>query len=80
VIQILKEIPLGQSNELWLTDAVREYIRRGGSVFAQSVEDGEWLTIGDPANYLKTLIEYVMDDEELRAIIEPRLRRRPGVE
>jgi UTP--glucose-1-phosphate uridylyltransferase len=80
VIQILEEIPLGQSNELWLTDAVREYIRRGGSVFAQSVDDGEWLTIGDPANYLKTLIEYVMDDQELRAIIEPRLRRRLGVE
>lgn len=80
VIQILGEIPLGQSNELWLTDAVREYIRRGGSVFTQSVDDGEWLTIGDPANYLKTLIEYVMDDEQLRAAIEPRLRRRLGVE
>lgn len=78
VIQILAEIPLGQSNELWLTDAVREYIRRGGGVFAQSVDDGEWLTIGDPANYLKTLIEYVMDDEELRAAIEPRLRKRLG--
>lgn len=80
VIQILKEIPLGQSNELWLTDAVREYIRRGGSVFTQSVDDGEWLTIGDPANYLKTLIEYVMDDDELRAALEPRLRRRLDAE
>src|SRR5215475_12240650 len=30
VIQILSEIPLGKSNELWLTDAVREHIRRGG--------------------------------------------------
>jgi UTP--glucose-1-phosphate uridylyltransferase len=76
IIQILTEIPLGQSNELWLTDAVREYIGRGGRVFAQSVEDGEWLTIGDPANYLKTLIEYVMDDDQLRAAIEPRLRKR----
>jgi UTP--glucose-1-phosphate uridylyltransferase len=76
VIQILTEIPLGQSNELWLTDAVREYIRRGGRVSTQSVDDGEWLTIGDPANYLKTLIEYVMDDDELRAAIEPRLRKR----
>ena len=76
VIQILSEIPLGKSNELWLTDAVREYIRRGGRVVTQQVDDGEWLTIGDPANYLKTLIEYVMDDAELRAAIEPRLRKR----
>jgi len=30
VIQILGEIPLGKANELWLTDAVREYVRRGG--------------------------------------------------
>jgi UTP--glucose-1-phosphate uridylyltransferase len=76
VIRILGEIPLGQSNELWLTDAIREYIRRGGRVVTQPVDDGEWLTIGDPVNYLKTLIEYVMDDSQLRAAIEPRLRKR----
>jgi UTP--glucose-1-phosphate uridylyltransferase len=76
VIRILGEIPLGQSNELWLTDAIREYIRRGGRVVTQPVDDGEWLTIGDPVNYLKTLIEYVMDDAQLRAAIEPRLRKR----
>jgi UTP--glucose-1-phosphate uridylyltransferase len=74
VIQILSEIPLGKSNELWLTDAVREYIRRGGRVVAQPVTDGEWLTIGDPFNYLKTVIEYAMDDAEMRKALEPRIR------
>jgi UTP--glucose-1-phosphate uridylyltransferase len=74
VIQILSEIPLGKSNELWLTDAVREYISRGGRVNAQPVTDGEWLTIGDPINYLKTMIEYAMDDPEARAALEPRMR------
>lgn len=76
VIQILSEIPLGKSNELWLTDAVREYVRRGGRVVAQPVTDGEWLTIGDPINYLKTLFEYAMDDEEIRTALEPRIRAR----
>ena len=76
VIQILSEIPLGKSNELWLTDAVREYIRRGGRVVAQPVTDGEWLTIGDPVNYLKTMFEYAMDDEEIKAALEPRIRAR----
>jgi UTP--glucose-1-phosphate uridylyltransferase len=75
VIQILSEIPLGKSNELWLTDGVREHIRRGGRVFAQPVADGEWLTIGDPVNYLKTLIEYALDDREIRAALEPRIRK-----
>ena len=74
VIQILTEIPTGKADELWLTDAVREYIRRGGRVVAESVVDGEWLTIGDPVNYLKTLLEYALSDDELRSALEPRLR------
>jgi UTP--glucose-1-phosphate uridylyltransferase len=75
VIQILSEIPLGKSNELWLTDAVREYIKRGGKVVAQSVAGGEWLTIGDPVNYLKTLLEYALDDAELREALAPRIKK-----
>lgn len=78
VIQILSEIPLGKSNELWLTDAVREYVKRGGQVVINPVTDGEWLTIGDPLNYLQTLIEYALDDAEIRAVLEPRIRRRLG--
>jgi len=74
VIQILSEIPLGKSNELWLTDAVREYIRRGGRVVARPVTDGEWLTIGDPVNYLKTVFEYALSDPALREALEPRIR------
>jgi UTP--glucose-1-phosphate uridylyltransferase len=75
LIQVLSEIPLGKSNELWLTDAVREYVRRGGRVVTQPVVDGEWLTIGDPVNYLKTLMEYALSDAELRDALEPRIRR-----
>lgn len=78
VIQILSEIPLGKANELWLTDSVREYIRRGGRVVAQPVTDGEWLTIGDPINYLKTVIEYALEDNEIRAALEPRIRKLLG--
>lgn len=78
VIRILSEIPLGKSNELWLTDAVREHIRRGGRVVAEPVTDGEWLTIGDPINYLKTVFEYAMDDPETRSALEPRIRRLLG--
>ena len=74
VIQILTEIPPGKAGELWLTDAVREYISRGGRVVAESVDDGRWLTIGDPENYLKTLLEYALSDETLRESLEPRIR------
>jgi len=74
IIGILGEIPLGKSNELWLTDAVREYIRRGGRVVAESVRDGQWLTIGDPVNYLKTVAAYALDDPEVKQGLEPFLR------
>ncbi len=75
IIRILREIPLGKANELWLTDAIREYIRQGGKVAAESVKGGEWLTIGDPVNYLKTVIEYALADSEMRAALEPRIRK-----
>jgi UTP--glucose-1-phosphate uridylyltransferase len=75
LIQILQEIPLGKANELWLTDAVREYVKRGGRVVINPVTDGEWLTIGDPVNYLQTVIEYALEDAKIRAALEPRIRR-----
>lgn len=74
VIQILTETPLGRGGELWLTDALREYIRRGGRVVAEPIADGRWFTIGDPTNYLKTLLEYAFSDPEMRAALEPQLR------
>lgn len=73
ISRILPEIPRGKGNELWLTDALREFIRRGGRIVSESISDGMWLTIGDPVNYLKTVIEYALDDPELRAALEPRL-------
>ncbi len=75
IIRILKEIPLGKSNELWMTDAVREYVSRGGRVVVQPVVDGEWLTIGDPVNYLHTLLEYALGDPEMRSAVLPRIRK-----
>jgi len=71
IIKILEEIPLGKSNELWLTDAVREYIRRGGRFVAESVKHGHWMTIGDPVNYLKTVAAYALDDLHIRRVLEP---------
>ncbi|HYV03606.1 MAG TPA: sugar phosphate nucleotidyltransferase [Blastocatellia bacterium] len=74
ICRILPEIPRGKGNELWLTDALREFIRRGGRIVSESISDGMWLTIGDPVNYLKTVIEYALEDGELRAALEPRIR------
>ena len=65
IIDILREIPLGKNNELWIIDAIRQYIKSGGVFLAKQVEDGEWLTTGDPLNYLKATIKYALDIEEI---------------
>ena len=66
IINILREVPLGKGNELWIVDAIREYIKRGGKFYAKKVEDGEWMTTGDPLNYLKAILAYAFEREDLR--------------
>jgi UTP--glucose-1-phosphate uridylyltransferase len=78
ISRILTEIPRGKAGELWLTDALREYVSRGGRIVAEPLVEGMWLTIGDAANYLKTVIEYALDDAELRPVLEPRIRELLG--
>jgi UTP--glucose-1-phosphate uridylyltransferase len=66
IIDELRKTSPGKGGELWLTDAIEGYIRKGGEIYAKKVEDGEWLTTGDPWNYLKANLKYAMDREDLR--------------
>lgn len=74
IVEILKETPTGKDGELWIVDAITEYIRRGGDFYAKEVENGEWLTTGDPLNLIKTTLKYALDRDdmkkELRAFIQ----------
>lgn len=65
IIDILKGIPLGKDNELWIVDAIRQYVKNGGVFLAKEVEDGEWLTTGDPLNYLKAILKYALDRKDI---------------
>ncbi len=65
IIDILRQTPLGKGGELWLTDAIKTYIKKGGVMIAKEVEDGEWLTTGDPLNYLKTSLKYALEREDI---------------
>ncbi len=65
ILDILKETPLGKGGELWTVDAIRTYIKGGGEFYAKKVEDGEWLTTGDPLNYFKTALKYALDREDI---------------
>lgn len=65
IINILREIPLGKHNELWIVDAILHYIERGGIFLAKEVDNGEWLTTGDPLKYLKAVIKYALDRDDI---------------
>jgi UTP--glucose-1-phosphate uridylyltransferase len=40
IIDILKNTPLGKGNELWIVDAIREYVKQGGEFYAKKLRMG----------------------------------------
>lgn len=65
IIDVLKNTVLGKGNELWVTDAIKSYVKAGGIFLAKEVRDGQWLTTGDPLNYLRALLTYALEREDL---------------
>ena len=65
IIDVLRKTDLGKGGELWITDAIQNYVRSGGIFVAKKIEDGEWLTTGDPLNYLKALLAYAAEREDI---------------
>ncbi len=76
IIDILKKTRLGKGGELWIVDAIRSYVRSGGKFYAKEIQDGQWLTTGDPLNLLKTNLEYAWDREDLRAFLKDYLKNK----
>lgn len=70
IVDELQNTPLGKGGELWIVDAIEKYIQKGGDFYAKKVQDGEWLTTGDPLNYLRAILKYAIDRDELRKEIE----------
>ena len=82
IINILRATTLGKGDELWIVDAIRNYIQGGGKFFAKTVEDGRWMTTGDPLNYMTTILEYALDRPDigapLRVYMQELLTRNPS--
>jgi hypothetical protein len=48
-------------------DEIRDYVQNGVVFYAKEVVDGKWLTTGDPLNYLKAVLAYAVDRDDIRA-------------
>lgn len=65
IVDILKETALGKGNELWAVDAIKTYVKNGGEFYAKKIEDGEWLTTGDPYNYITAILKYAFERNDI---------------
>lgn len=74
-INILKDTALGKGNELWVVDAIKKYVKNGGKFMAKKIEDGEWLTTGDPLNYLKATLAYAAEREDLKKDLKEYIKK-----
>lgn len=74
IINILKETAFGKGDELWIIDAIRNYIKKGGVFYAKKVEDGQWMTTGDPLNYMTTLLTYAVERPDIGGQIKDYMR------
>ncbi len=64
VIEAVKHTPTGKDNELWVIDILNLLAQSDRKVIAQPIE-GEWLTTGDPLNYLKSTLKFAMERDDL---------------
>lgn len=69
IVDILERTKLGKGDELWIVDAIRNYIAEGGRCLTKTVEGGEWITTGDPESYLRAILAYAADDAVLREVL-----------
>ena len=65
IVDILKNTKLGKGGELWVTDAISDYVSRGGKFMVEEVENGQWLTTGDPLNYLRAVVSYALKRDDI---------------
>jgi UTP--glucose-1-phosphate uridylyltransferase len=66
IFKYLNPKKLGKDNELWLADALSEYIKDGGKATAQKIKDGKWYTTGDPLSFLTATVEYALSRDDIK--------------
>lgn len=62
VFQHLDPANIGLDGELWTVDAITKLAANGSPVKVVKTK-GEWMTTGDPENYFRAHLKYVLDEE-----------------
>lgn len=75
IIDILRSTSLGKGDELWLVDAIQNYIKKGGKFYAKTIDKGQWMTTGDPLNYMTTILAYAIERPDIGDQVKEYMRK-----
>jgi len=73
VFETLNKQAAGKDNEIWFTDLVN-HMAQNDIVIAETVENGQWLTTGDPLRWLRANIEYGLVDPTIQKELKEYLK------
>lgn len=65
IFKALKKVQPGRGGEIWLVDAINLLRNEGVPVYAVVIENGKYYDTGDKFEYLKTVIEFALEHEEM---------------
>jgi len=64
IFPLLSSLRPGKSDEIWLTDAIKELMKKR-PVYACEVKDGKYYDTGNKLEYLKTVVEFALQHKDL---------------
>lgn len=73
IFDILENTPIGQSNELWLTDAISTLAKKE-DIYAVEIQNGKYYDTGNKLEYLKTVVEFALKHPEINGEFKEYLR------
>jgi len=74
LLQILKKLKPGKGGEIWLTDALKYYLKQD-QLYALPLEGADWYTVGEPLSYLEAVISFALKRPDLRKELKKLLKR-----
>jgi UTP--glucose-1-phosphate uridylyltransferase len=63
IFDILDNTPVGQGNELWLTDAITTLAKKE-DIYAVEIQNGTYYDTGNKLEYIKTVVEFALRHPE----------------
>ncbi|MDP1722527.1 MAG: UTP--glucose-1-phosphate uridylyltransferase GalU [Candidatus Gottesmanbacteria bacterium] len=64
IFPLLESLKPGKSDEIWLTDAIRQLMKTR-PVYACEIKDGKYFDTGNKLEYLKTVVEFALQHKDL---------------